>query len=102
MSATCKKETAADSPDEEAVEVEVGPFLGLPPVVLFAVELVALHGARGGCLGDCLEKDGAPGNVDVALLQIGGKLKLQDQALAEGRFAARWGVPYPCGVLVGL
>lgn len=64
-------------PDKETVEVEIGPFLGLPPVVLFALVGLVLHGAGRGGLGDGLEEDGAPGNVGVGDAEGGREFELE-------------------------
>lgn len=66
-----------NAPDEESVQVEVRPLLGLPPMVLLAVRGILRHGTGGGGLGHGLEEDGAPGNVDLLLLQVGRQLKLE-------------------------
>jgi hypothetical protein len=64
-------------PDEETVQVEESPFLGLPPVVLLALVLVALHGTGGASLGNGVQENSAPSDIDIALSQRGGKLQLR-------------------------
>lgn len=63
-------------PNEQSVQVEVSPLLGLPPMMLLAIILVALHGICGSGLGHRLEKDGTPRNVDIVLSQKGSELQL--------------------------
>jgi hypothetical protein len=46
-------------------------------MVLLAVRGILRHGTGGGGLGHGLEEDGAPGNVDLLLLQVGRQLKLE-------------------------
>lgn len=64
-------------PDEEAVQVKVCPLLGLPPMMLLAIFRVFAHGVGRSGLGDSLEEDGAPGNVDVGLAQGRGQFHLE-------------------------
>jgi hypothetical protein len=40
--------------DKETIQVEESPLLSLPPVVLLAFVLVALHGVGGAGFGDCV------------------------------------------------
>lgn len=91
-------------PNKEAVQVEVSPLLGLPPVVLLAIIIVTLHGIGGASLGDGLEEDGAPGDGDVVLSQEGSELQLYEVRLANPAGLDKMGmeISHPGCVLVGL
>lgn len=64
-------------PDEETVEVCVGPLLALPPVVELSCLHVLAHCIRRGCLGNNSQEQGAP--IDRALMrfQMRWELKLK-------------------------
>lgn len=90
-------------PDEQPVEVEVRPLLGLPPVMLFAVKLVTLHRACWGSLGDGLKEHSAPGNVHLLLPQVWRQFELQRKLAAVlNKASARIRRSYPGSVLVCL
>ena len=72
----CKTRSGYGIPNEQAIQVEVGPFLGLPPVVGFAIGRVVPHGVGRGSLCDGLEKDGAPGDVGFGNTKSGSEFEL--------------------------
>lgn len=66
-----------DIPNKQSVEVKVRPLLSLPPVMLFAVGLVTLHSIGGASLGNGVEENSAPSDVDVVLPQEGREFELE-------------------------
>lgn len=76
VSRECERRGGCGIPNKQAIQVEVGPFLGLPPVVGFAFSRVFLHGVGRGSFGDGLEEDGAPGNVGFGDAKSGSEFEL--------------------------
>lgn len=72
-----RKGTDVILPYVEAVQVEIRPLLGLPPVVPFSLHGLFGHGYGWRSLGDGLEEDGAPAYGVLLLAEEGGQVELR-------------------------
>lgn len=77
-------------PDEQSVQIEVRPLLGLPPVCSLAIGGVALISAGRESLCYGAEQDSAPSNVDLLVAQMRAEFHLQHRsALSVPRMSYR-------------
>lgn len=68
--------TRAIIPYIKTVEVEICPFLSLPPMMPFPLKGLLCHSNRWRGLGNCLQEDGTPANGVLLLTEKGGQVEL--------------------------
>lgn len=66
----------SNEPDKQSIEIKKGPLLRLPPVMLFTIKGITLHGIGRCSLGYGLQEHGTPCNIDLLLSQVVGELEL--------------------------